>query len=390
MTFPLLALICAVGLLGPLLAVPRKWRAPVVVGELFAGLIIGRSGFNWVDPAQPTFTFMADIGFALVMFVSGSQVPLRNAALKAALSKALVRQVMVVILAAAAGVGVAVLFGSNQAPMFAVLMASSSAALVLPIISSMGTDASTRPGVLPMMAQVAVADVLSIVALPLAMNPATAPRALLGSVAVIAAAVVIYFVLREANRRGIRRTIHNVSERRKFAVELRVQLVLLFALAGIAVWGHVSIMLAGFSFGLAVAAIGEPQRLAKQLFALTEGFFGPLFFVWLGASLTLQQLGAHPKMILLGLTLAAGTLLVHASTRLLGQPLPLGLLSAAQLGLPVAAATIGLQENLLMPGEASALMLGALVTIVVAAITGSRLKPPATATPVTDVPKPAS
>ena len=43
---------------------------------------------------------------------------------------------------------------------------------------------------------------------------------------------------------------------------------------------HVSIMLAGFSFGLAVAGVGEPRRLARQLFAVTEGFLGPLFFVW--------------------------------------------------------------------------------------------------------------
>ena len=53
-------------------------------------------------------------------------------------------------------------------------------------------------------------------------------------------------------------------------------------------------MLAGFAFGLVVAAIGEPRRLAKQLFALTEGFLGPLFFVWLGASLDVRDLADQP------------------------------------------------------------------------------------------------
>ena len=54
-------------------------------------------------------------------------------------------------------------------------------------------------------------------------------------------------------------------------------------MAALAVAVHVSLMLAGFVSGLAVAAVGEPRRVAKQLFAVTEGFFGPLFFVWLGA-----------------------------------------------------------------------------------------------------------
>jgi hypothetical protein len=45
-------------------------------------------------------------------------------------------------------------------------------------------------------------------------------------------------------------------------------------------------------------------------------------------------------------------------------------LSAGQLGVPVAAATIGTQEHLLVAGEASALMFGALLTIACTSIAG--------------------
>ena len=48
---------------------------------------------------------------------------------------------------------------------------------------------------------------------------------------------------------------------------------------------HVVFMLAGFALGLSISGVGEPRRLARQLFGITEGFFGPLFFVWLGAGL---------------------------------------------------------------------------------------------------------
>ena len=107
-------------------------------------------------------------------------------------------------------------------------------------------------------------------------------------------------------------------------------------------------------------------------FAVSDGFLGPVFFVWLGASLDLRALAGTPGMVLLGLCLGAGTLLVHGSLRLLGQPLPLAVLSASQLGVPVAAAAIGTQLNLLEPGEASALILGALITIGTSAAAGSR------------------
>ena len=52
-----------------------------------------------------------------------------------------------------------------------------------------------------------------------------------------------------------------------------------------------------------MGAVGEPRRLARQLFGITEGFFAPLFFVWLGASLRVRELGERPGFILLGLGL---------------------------------------------------------------------------------------
>jgi len=127
-------------------------------------------------------------------------------------------------------------------------------------------------------------------------------------------------------------------------------------------------MLAGFGFGLAIAAIGEPRRLAKQLFAITEGFLGPLYFVWLGASLDLRALGGHPSMIVLGLVLGLGAIAVHGAMRATGQPVGLGMLAAAQLGVPVSAVTLGEQSSVLAPGEGPAIVLGALVTIAAAAV----------------------
>jgi Kef-type K+ transport system membrane component KefB len=340
-----------------------------MMGELLAGIVIGRSGLSLVDPSDPTFTLLANVGFALMMFVAGTHVPVRDPQIRSALGKGASRAATAAAAAVAVGTGIGLLFGTGHAPLYVVLLASSSAALVLPIIDSLRLGG---PDVVAMTAQVAIADTACIVALPILVDPPHAGRAALGVLTVTGCAVVLYVGLRWLEDRGIRGRVHRLSEERKFALELRIQLAVLFALAAVATFSNVSVMLAGFSFGLVMAAVGEPRRLARQLFALSDGFLAPLFFVWLGAALTLKDLAGHPDMIALGLVLGAGTLLTHAGLAFLGLPLPLGVLSAAQLGVPVAAASIGTQLQVLLPGEAAALLVGALVTIAASAVAGSR------------------
>jgi Kef-type K+ transport system membrane component KefB len=366
--FHTLALLIAIGLAGPLLASLPGLRIPVVIGELLVGVVVGKTGFGIVDHTNPTFTLLANVGFALVMFVVGTHVPVRDTSLRSSIPRALARAVLVGAVAAVVGVALAELFGTGHAALYAVLMASSSAALALPVMDSLGLDG---PPVLSVTAQIAIADTASIVLLPLVIDSADAPRVSLGALAIAACAVVLFVALRSAERRGLRKRLHHYSEERRFALELRISLLVLFALCALATSTHVSIMLAGFALGLVVAGIGTPRRLARQLFGITEGFFGPLFFVWLGASLQVRELGVHPGFILMGIGLGVGAVLAHCAARMLGLPLTLAVLSGAQLGVPVAAATLGTQQHLLIAGEPSALMLGALLTIASTSIAGA-------------------
>lgn len=365
--FDTLALVAVIGLAGPALAAVPRLRIPVVIGELIVGIVVGGSGFGIVDSTDPTFTLLANIGFALVMFVVGTHVPVRDTTLHAAIPKALARAVLVGAVAAVLGVVIAHGFGTGHAAVYAVVMASSSAALALPVVDGLGLQG---PNVLSVTAQIAIADAASIVLLPLVIDIQRAPRAALGALVIAGCAGVLFLVLRAGYARGLRRRVHHYSAKHEFALELRFSLVFLFGLSAIALSTHVSIMLAGFALGLVVSAIGEPRRLARQLFGITDGFFGPLFFVWLGASLQVRELAAHPEFIALGVALGLGAVLAHSAGRLLGQPVTLAVFSAAQLGVPVAAATLGTEQHLLAPGEPAALMLGALITIATTSIAG--------------------
>lgn len=363
--FSTLALVAIVGLAGPLLASVPRLRIPVVIGELALGLLIGRTGFGLVDPADPTFSLLADIGFALVMFVVGTHVPIRDTTLRSSIPGAVVRAVLVGAVATVFAVGLATVFHTGHAAVYAVLMASSSAALALPVIQALGIDGPSIQGVT---AQIAIADATSIILLPLVINPERAVAATIGTVVIALGATAMFVAMQFFDRRGLRQRLHRYSQQHGFALELRISLISLFVLAALAVTTHVSIMLAGFALGLAVKAAGEPRRLARQLFGITEGLFSPLFFVWLGASLQVRELGEHPANILLGVGLGVGAVLAHCVGRLTGQPLAFAALAVAQLGVPVAAATLGTQKHLLSPGEPAALMLGALLTIGVTSV----------------------
>ncbi|MEO8073107.1 MAG: cation:proton antiporter, partial [Acidobacteriota bacterium] len=72
--FVSLLLITLLALVVPFLANRIKIvKIPIVVGEILAGIVIGRSGFNLVE-ATPTLNFLSEFGFAMLMFLSGLEV----------------------------------------------------------------------------------------------------------------------------------------------------------------------------------------------------------------------------------------------------------------------------------------------------------------------------
>ena len=62
MTFGILTLIVACGLIGPLLASATRLAVPVVVGEIAAGVLLGRTGLREIHPDDPTLAFLSASG----------------------------------------------------------------------------------------------------------------------------------------------------------------------------------------------------------------------------------------------------------------------------------------------------------------------------------------
>ncbi len=119
--FHTLALFAPMRLAGPLLASLPRLRIPVIVGELVAGLVLGETGFGVVDGADPTFELFANIGFALVMFVVGTHVPVRDPQMRTQVPRAWRARFWSGRLAdtTALGVGVGPMLGTSHAALHA-------------------------------------------------------------------------------------------------------------------------------------------------------------------------------------------------------------------------------------------------------------------------------
>ncbi len=366
MSFGVLALIVLAGLAGPLLSSGRRALVPVVVGELAAGVIIGRSGFGWLDPGEPTTAFLAEVGFAMLMFVAGMHVPLRQPGLLSGVRRGGLAAVIAGVLAPIGGIAVAQASGTHHAAIYALLLASGSAAILLPALQEQAL--LDDPRALTVMAQVALADIAAIVLLPLVLEPGHALRATEGGLLVALCVLALYAVVRAVHHRPWVRQVRRLSKSRGWALDLRLSLLILFGLTWVAQNTGTSVLVAGFGVGLMVAAIGGPKRLSRQVSGVAQGLMVPLFFVVLGARLDLRALALHPSLLALAVELLVLNLVVHGVAAFLTrQPFGAALAATAQLGVPAAVVTLGLQEHILTSGEGAAIVTAALGSLALTA-----------------------
>ena len=382
--FAQLALVVAAGLLGPLLAAGRRPLVPVLVGELVAGAIIGRTGFGIIDPAAQPLPALSALGFAMLMLGAGTEVDLGSPQLRQGIARGGIALVVALVASIPAALLLVNVLHLGHVELFVVLLAGSSAAIAFPTIQERKL---TGPAVPLLIAWIALADGVTALLLPLTLTgPARIPLAIAGDVLIVMASAAIIAVGRRLAGRPVVAEARRASRERRWALQLRVSVLLLLVLAAIADRSGGSLLVAGFAAGIVLRRLGQPTRLALQLSGLADGFFVPAFFVLLGAGLNLRSLVSDPGAIVLAVAMAVAAVVVHlvaAAVAAEKQRVPSGLLASAQLGLPSAAAALGLSSHALSPAVAVALVAGGCLTLI-PATTGAILlgradQPPKTA-----------
>ncbi len=358
MTLELLGALMVAGLAGPVLRLPMRWGVPVAVGELLIGVIFGDSGFHKIPYQDPSLKLLATVGFALLMFTAGSHINYRTLT-KNSFKKAFWILLCNFALAIIVGLAIDHIVHFSNWKLLAVISFSSSAALVIPLVENIAPSDSLSI----LITQVTLADAVAFVILPFFTQKSDQVQATYGALIVLLASIIIYFALTYAKTKGWLTATHLKSKTERLGLELRISMALLLLVSALAVHFHASVMIAGFTLGVAIASVGVPRRLARQLFAVSDGFFAPIYFVWLGASINIRQTFHSKDAILLAVLLCIGALVAHTPSILFNQPKRNILFSSAQLGIPAAAVTLGTSNGLLTSAQSGAIMMSALVTI---------------------------
>lgn len=366
MDFGLLALVMAAGLVGPLLASLHRFAPPVVVGQIAAGVLLGVSGLGWIKPDEPFVRGLATIGFALLMFIVGTHLPLRDVGLRSALAVGFGVAATVGVMATAGGLLVAPHVGLSRPGILAVLMATSSGAVALPVLQGLAIRDRVT---LVATAWIAIADILTVLVLPLVLATGRLGRVLVGGALVIVASGGLFVIARLLRDTAVVLRARTLSRDRGWGLDLRISLLALFACAWLATRFGTSILIAGFAVGAVVALLGAPRRVAQQLVGVGEGFLIPVFFVHLGAQLDLGALLKSPQALWLAGAIAVVAIVIHVvAARAWRLSLGAGLLASAQLGVPAAVVSIGLSTHQLTPAQGSAIMAALLLTLAASAV----------------------
>ena len=156
-SFETLIVIVLAGLGGPLLGVAGRRFVPVVIGEILAGVLVGPAGAGRGGPRErdgcvPRGNRLRDAdahGWDAPAAARGAARPLRCAAAE-------LLAAIVVRARDPGGLLAASIAGTGHAAVYVVLLASGSAAVLLPALEETGIDG---PDVMTVMAQVTIADV---------------------------------------------------------------------------------------------------------------------------------------------------------------------------------------------------------------------------------------
>ena len=295
----LVALLLATKLLGVL---AQKLGQPAVVGELIAGVLLGKSVLGILDPADPVILALSELGVLVLLFEIGLHTDLKS--LMKVGSEAITVALVGVILPFGFGYGVAILLGLSTVP--AVVCGAALTATSIGISARTLSDLSqleTSEGQIVLGAAV-LDDIVGLVILSVVSGIVGGVAVTIGGIAITSAIaigfVVAAVVLGSLLIPPVFRMIDTVEASGVLGV---IGLAFAFLLSWLAASAGSATIIGAFSAGLVL--YGTPQKAAIEKSTTQLGhFFVPIFFASVGAAVELSTL-ADMKVLAIGAALIA-------------------------------------------------------------------------------------
>jgi Kef-type K+ transport system membrane component KefB/Trk K+ transport system NAD-binding subunit len=375
----------------------KKVQLPIVVGEILAGILIGRSGFGWITPDDQILNFIAEFGFVFLMFLSGMEIDFssmgflsRNGGKNTSqrwnpLTLAATSFGLTLIMAGVISLGLVRLGLARNPWLMGLILSTTSLGVVVPVLKEKGIIGN-KFGQSVLFAAL-IADFVTMFLITVLV--AVLSHGLTLNILLVGLLFVAFFGALRFGRffnrlPGARRTFEELSHATA-QIKIRSAFAIMLAFVVLSEFLGTEIILGAFLAGACVAILMTPddKPISNQLESIGYGFLIPIFFIKVGIDFNISALFSSSRAILLVPLLIVAAIAVKVLPALifrlrysLRESLSAGALLSARLSLIIAAAAVGLRLGVISDATNAAILLVAIITVTLSPLAFSLLMPP--------------
>lgn len=362
---------------------------PVVVGEILAGLVIGKSGFDWIHQGS-WIQILSTLGFIYLLFLSGLEIDfsvfggkkkrqrLENGR-KEPNGVALAFTVFMMVLSISCLL--ALLFAwiglVHNVFLMAIIIATISLGIVVPTIKDMGIVKSNIGQTILLIT--AVGDLATMILLAVLVSMLSKDSGSTWLILVLfAAGILLYLVGKFFRSRSFLETM----SRGTIHIDTRAVFALIIVFVALSKSLGVDIILGSFLAGALVSLLSPDPVMVQKLDSFGYGFLIPIFFVMTGVKLDIWSLFSDPSILFLMLLLFVAFFIAKLIPAMWIKrwygwrtAFSIGFLVSAKLTLVIAAVRVGQDLNLISNSMASAIILVSVISCLVGPIMFKQLFP---------------
>jgi Kef-type K+ transport system membrane component KefB len=372
----------------------RQVQLPIVVGEIIAGIVIGRSGLGLVQGPDEMLDLLAEFGFVFLMFLSGMEIDFSNISLSRSNGRRQGRRIqgplplgalsfgLTLVMSVALGFGLMRAGLVQNAWLMGLILSTTSLGVVMPVLKERGLSRGQYGQTLLITALIAdFATMLLITVVVAALSAGLTFDILLIGILFVIFFLMYHFGMMFFNRiSSVRRAMDELSHASS-QIKVRAAFTMMLIFVVLSEVSGTEIILGAFLAGAIVSLLRQPEDegLTEKLEAIGFGFFIPIFFIMVGVNFNLAVLLSSQRALLLVPVLLLAAIAVKFIPTLLfrlrfswQETLAAGALLSARLSLIIAASAIGLRIGVISEPVNAAIILVAIITVTGAPLIFSR------------------
>lgn len=372
-----------------------RFRVPLVVGEILAGIIIGKSGLDLVNPSE-FLDFISEFGFVILMFISGLEINFSSLSFSDIRTRGWTFWRTPIILASVSflltlACAFAVSFGLERIGLtghpliIGLILSTTSLGIVVPVLKERGIIGDSYGQVIILTAL--FADFVTLVLLSLAMGMETH-----GIYLQLTFFLILGVVFALALRLGFKfKTLPGVKGLVKGLTSATVQIRTRFSIALMVAWVALArvlgaeVILGAFLAGVIMSVLVDRDKdtFKEKLDTLGFGFFIPIFFITIGSEFNLWIFLRSPDAYRLLAVLVGAAFLVKIVPAFFfwlafsfRESLAAGFLLSSRLSLIIAASTLAFKLGIVTEAVNASVLVLAMISCTVSPIIFNRIAPP--------------